>query len=150
MQLPHTCCVIKEDHCVRNLMSEQVVQRFIDGLTKLERDRDSEMLISTFAENCSVSNVVTPEEFKGRDGAREFWSRYRDTFGEVKSTFRNVVVSDGRATLEWSTEGTTVGGAPVNYEGVSVLEIEGDAITGFRAYFDDRKLSDQVAKEARA
>src|SRR5215217_2764699 len=112
-------------------MSEQVVRRFIDGLEKLEQSRDLEVLISAFAENCSVSNVVTPAEFKGREGARDFWAQYRDTFGQMQSTFRNVIVIEGRAALEWSTEGTTVGGEPVNYDGVSVLEIEGDAITRF-------------------
>jgi limonene-1,2-epoxide hydrolase len=131
-------------------MSEQLVRRFIDGLAKLEQSRDGEMLISTFAESCSVSNVVTAEEFKGREGARDFWTRYRDTFGEMKSTFRNVIVSEGRAALEWNTEGTTVGGEPINYDGVSILEIAGDAITRFRAYFDDRKLSGQIIKQARA
>ncbi|MFP5262928.1 MAG: nuclear transport factor 2 family protein [Blastocatellia bacterium] len=131
-------------------MSEQVVRRFIDGLARLEDARDSEALVSVFAEHCGVSNVVTSKEFEGREGAREFWTKYRKTFGEMKSTFRNVIVSGGRAALEWRTEATAAGGAPISYDGVSILEIEGGQVTRFRAYFDDKALGGQVIKEARA
>ncbi|HEX8090039.1 MAG TPA: nuclear transport factor 2 family protein [Blastocatellia bacterium] len=131
-------------------MSEQVVQRFIEGLARLEESRDSDTLVSVFAEHCGLSNVVTSKEFEGREGAREFWSQYRDTFGDMKSTFRNVIISGSRAALEWHTEGTTAVGASVSYNGVSILEIEGDQVTRFRAYFDDKALSGQIVKEARA
>jgi len=130
-------------------MSEQVAKKFIEALGKLEAGRDLDSIVSLFAESCEVGNIVSPEKFTGREGAREFWGeKYRDTFGEVRSTFRNVFATEGRAALEWMTEGTSKDGAPVSYEGVSLLEIEGELITRFRAYFDAGSLGRQILHKA--
>jgi ketosteroid isomerase-like protein len=128
-------------------MSQKIADKFIEALHKLEESRDLETITGVFAEDAEVGNIVAPEKFGGRDGAREFWTKYRDTFGEVRSTFRNVIVTDNCAALEWTTEGTTSGGAPIKYEGVSILEIKEEAITRFRAYFDAGDLGRQVAQE---
>ena len=125
-------------------MSEQVVEQFIEALEKLEASRDVEAIVAVFAERCEVGNIIAPEKFQGREGARAVWMKYRDTFGEVRSTFRNVIATDGRAALEWTTAGTAANGEPINYEGVSILEIEGDKVTRFQAYFDAGKLGEQV------
>lgn len=133
------------------MMSEQIAKRFVEALGKLETERDLESIVNLFAQDCEVGNVVSPEKFHGREGAREFWgSKYRDTFGEVKSTFRNVFVADKRAALEWTTEGTSNNGAHVSYDGVSILEIEGDAIKRFCAYFDAGRLGRQLSETAHA
>jgi limonene-1,2-epoxide hydrolase len=127
-------------------MSQQLAERFVEALGRLEAERDSEGIVSLFAEDCEVGNVVSPERFHGREGARQFWGeKYRDTFGEVRSTFRNVFAGEGRAALEWKTEGTTGEGTSVEYEGVSILEFEGDLIKRFRAYFDATDLGRQIA-----
>jgi hypothetical protein len=53
-----------------------------------------------------VGNVTVPRTFSGHDGLHEFWTSYRDTFGEMKSEFRNVFADDvGHAALEWNTSG---------------------------------------------
>ncbi len=72
-------------------MSEQIADKFTEALGRLESGRDLETIAALFAENSEVGNVVAPEKFNGRDGAREFWTKYRDTFGEVHSTFRNII-----------------------------------------------------------
>jgi ketosteroid isomerase-like protein len=107
-----------------------------------------EAMLALYADGSEVGNVNAPEKFTGREGAREFWTKYRDTFGEVRSTFRNRIITDTSAALEWTTAGTTAGGAPFNYEGVSILEIEGDCITRFRAYFDPEALGRQIERAA--
>ncbi|MGH9902674.1 MAG: nuclear transport factor 2 family protein [Pyrinomonadaceae bacterium] len=130
-------------------MSEQTAKKFIDALGGLEAERDLETITALFAPACEVGNVVSPEKFQGRDGAREFWgAKYRDTFGEVRSTFRNVFATDTRAALEWTTEGTARDGTPVEYDGVSILETDGELITRFRAYFDAGHLGRQLAGKA--
>jgi ketosteroid isomerase-like protein len=132
-------------------MSEQLANKFIEALGKLEAGRDLETIVSLFAEDCEVGNVVSPEKFSRRDGAREFWgAKYRDTFGEVRSTFRNVFATEGRAALEWATEGTSKDGAPVSYEGVSILEFDGELIARFRAYFDAGDLGRQILHKTQA
>ena len=125
-------------------MSKEVADRFIEALRRLEEDRDVEALVEIHTEDCDVGNVAVPKTFSGHGGLREFWTSYRNTFDEMKSEFRNVFADDaGRAALEWTTEGTS-NGNEVSYDGVSILEIEGDKISRFRAYFDPRRLTEQI------
>ena len=125
-------------------MSEQVARRFIAALEQLEQSRELDPIVETFAESADVGNVLVPERFSGKDGARQFWTDYRGVFGAVRSTFRNVITTDGRAALEWTTDGTSTDGKPFHYEGVSVLELEDDLITRFHAYFDPAALGRQI------
>ena len=125
-------------------MSKEVADRFIQALRKLEDERDVEDLVAVHTEDCAVGNVAVPRTFEGHDGLREFWTNYRETFGTMKSEFRNVFSDgDGHAAMEWNTTGTSNGGE-VSYDGVSILEIEGDKVRRFMAYFDARRLSEQV------
>jgi ketosteroid isomerase-like protein len=135
-------------------MSEQLVRRFIDGLHELERTGDPEPLVGTYAEESETSNVASERTFTGKDGARDFWTRYRGSFGEMESEFRNVIVAGDRAALEWTTGGTGPNGDPFRYDGVSVLEMTGEgeaaAVTRFRAFFDSAHLGRQIAPDAKA
>jgi hypothetical protein len=132
-----------------SIMSEQLAEKFVEALGRLEAVGELEPLVSLFADGCEVGNVVSPEKFHGREGAREFWgAKYRDTFGEVRSTFRNVFAAGDRAALEWTTEGTANDGAPLKYDGVSILEIDGGQIKRFCAYFDAGALGRQLTGKA--
>jgi ketosteroid isomerase-like protein len=125
-------------------MSKEVAERFKEALWKLEEDREVEALVEIHTEDCSIGNVAVPGTFDGHEGLREFWTNYRKTFDEMKSEFRNVFADDaGHAALEWTTNATEDGG-DVSYEGVSILEIEGDKVRRFMAYFDPRSLTDQI------
>lgn len=125
-------------------MSKEVADRFVKALRKLEEDRDVGPLVEIHAEDCDVGNVAVSRTFSGHEGLREFWTSYRSTFDEMKSEFLNVFADDvGHAALEWSTEGTSNDNR-VSYEGVSILEIEGDKVSRFRAYFDPRRLTEQI------
>lgn len=131
-------------------MSQETAEKFVEALGRLEAERDLDAIVALFAEGCEVGNVVSPEKFRGREGAREFWgAKYRDTFGEVRSEFRNVFATETRAALEWTTEGTANDGTPIRYEGVSILEIEGGQVTRFRAYFDAGSLGRQLVGKER-
>ena len=128
-------------------MSKEMADTFVAGLHKLEESRDVEALVALYADESEIGNIVAPEKFKGQAGAREFWTKYRDTFGEVHSEFRNIFATEDRAALEWHTTGTSTNGEPVEYEGVTLLEIEGDRITRSRAYFNAGALGRQIVKE---
>ena len=119
-------------------------QTFIDALRTLESDGDPEPLVELFADDAELGNVQADRAFHGRDGAREFWTQDRALFGEIASEFRATVAGDGRAALEWTRTGTTRTGDDVSYEGVSLLEFDGDAIARFRAFYDPRALGRQV------
>jgi ketosteroid isomerase-like protein len=124
-------------------MSKEVADGFVEALRKLEEEGDVEALVEIHTEDCEVGNVSVPQTFRGHDGLREFWTSYRSTFGEMKSTFRNVFATEEGSALEWTTEGTSNGDA-VSYDGVSILEIEGGKVRRFMAYFDTRDLTPQV------
>lgn len=130
-------------------MSEQIAKRFVEALGRLEAEGDLETITGLFADDCEIGNVVSPEKFKGVDGAREFWgAKYRDTFGGVRSTFRNVFAAANRAALEWTTGGTANDGTPIRYDGVCILETDGEKITRFCAYFDAGRLGRQLVGKA--
>ena len=119
-------------------------KQFIDALHKLESDRDLETIVNLFSEDCEIGNVVTEDK---DIGVKDFWTSYRESFGEVKSTFRNEIITDGVTALEWTTSGTNGEGHEFEYDGVSILKIEGDKITRFHAYFDPNKLGKQIVNE---
>ena len=125
-------------------MASGVTQTFLDALGALERDRNVERLVGLYADGAEIGNVVSPRRFAGPEGAREFWTTYRATFGEMESTFRNVIEGGGRSALEWTTTGTSPDGTPIEYAGVSILEIEGEQITRFWAYFNPTQLGHQL------
>jgi steroid delta-isomerase-like uncharacterized protein len=125
-------------------VSKEVADTFVEALRKLEEARNIDALVEIHTEDCDVGNVAVPRTFSGHDGLREFWKGYRDTFGEMKSEFRNVFADDGgHAALEWNTSGEA-NGKNVSYDGVSLLEIEDGKVSRFRAYFDPRALSTQM------
>lgn len=124
-------------------MAKEVADGFVEALRKLEENEDVEALVEIHTEDCEVGNVAVSQTFRGHDGLREFWTNYRKTFGEMKSTFRNIFATEEGAALEWTTEGTS-NGEDVSYDGVSTLEIEDGKVRRFMAYFDTRDLTPQV------
>jgi len=125
------------------LVSKGVADDFVEALRQLEDDRNVESLVEIHTEDCEVGNVAVSETFRGHEGLREFWTEYRKTFDEMKSTYRNVFATEEGAALEWTTEGTS-NGDTVSYEGVSILEIEGGMVRRFMAYLDTRDLTPQI------
>src|ERR687894_1789220 len=93
-----------------DMVETDVTQQFIDAFGALERERNVERITALFGPESEVGNIVSPRQFSGAEGARAFREGYRDALGEVATTFRNVIVSDGRAALERTTTGTSAAG----------------------------------------
>ena len=125
-------------------MSEQLAEKFIEALGELESSENADNIASLFADDSEIGNSTLTESFRGTNGAREFWTNYRKTFGEVKSEFKNKIISDNVSALEWKTTGTSADGNEINYGGVSVLETDGEKITRFFAYFNPSELGHQI------
>jgi ketosteroid isomerase-like protein len=120
-----------------------MARRFVEALGRLEQDSDLSPMLALFARDCEVGTVALLKE--GRQGVAEFWNHYRGTFGHMRSSFRNVIEAGGRIALEWETRGAAADGTPLHYEGMSILEVDGDAIRRFHAYFDPREIARQLA-----
>jgi hypothetical protein len=115
-------------------MAHELSEKFIDALNDLEANEKVENIVELFADNC-------------KDGARDFWTNYRKTFGEMKSEFKNKITAENVSALEWTTTGTSAEGHAINYDGVSILEADGDQIVRFFAYFNPAKLGQQIMEE---
>ncbi len=115
---------------------QAITEQFIAALADLHRNRESGLLVDLFAEDATLSRVGMPQQDHGKQGAREFWQRYRDVFDAIDTTFLHVANDDRVAFLEWTSEGTLRDGSDFRYQGVSVLEADGDLIDAFRTYYD--------------
>jgi len=110
------------------------------ALREAEESRDPSGLVELFTDDAELSILTRHEPRRGRAGARQFWAEYLHSFGKVQSQFRNVIEADGTAVLEWEAEVTLPTGRPINYRGVSILEVVGDRVRRFRTYYDTAAL----------
>lgn len=125
-------------------MAEQSkVRAFVNALRELEEERNVEPIAALFAEDATLFNPHIRRMNGARD-VRQFWKTYRLTFGSVHSEFRHVLETNECAMLEWKSTGTGPTGRAFRYDGVSVLEFEGERIKTFRTYFDPQALADQL------
>ncbi|CAN5690837.1 nuclear transport factor 2 family protein [soil metagenome] len=125
-------------------MEAQRAKTFIDALHRLEEQSDVEPIASLYTGGADISNPVVQHAHTGQEGARDFWTAYRDTFDTIHSDFHHVLEEADTAVLEWTSRGRSAAGEEFFYRGVSVLEFEGDRIAAFRAYFDPRQLGEQL------
>jgi steroid delta-isomerase-like uncharacterized protein len=131
-------------------MPSDIATRFIDALHALEDDRDAGALAGLYADDAVSGNTATTRTFDGPEGARAFWTGYRETFGDVRSDFRTVAAGDDAVSLEWTSTGTLAGGEQVSYEGVTVLALDGDGrIARSTAYFDPRAVVEHLSSALR-
>ena len=114
----------------------ELTKHFIDALTRLHESRDVEPLVELFADDATLTKAGLPHGQHGKDGARTFWTQYRDVFDDLSSDFSHTVTEDGIAYLEWSSTGTLRDGSDFRYDGVSVLEGDDESISAFRTYYD--------------
>lgn len=126
-------------------MSQEAAQGFIDALHELEQSGDPAALVARYADDCEVGNITATSSFHGHDGARRFWSEHRQLFDELQSKFRNVIVDDQRAALEWTIEGRAADGGDLAFSGVTLLEFQGELVKRSMAYFDPRQLGRQLS-----
>ncbi|HZB96954.1 MAG TPA: nuclear transport factor 2 family protein [Herpetosiphonaceae bacterium] len=128
--------------------AKQLTHQFIDALHRLEAGSGSDVedIVSLFGSEARLTNAALHgKELTGQDGAREFWSEYRRTFGQARSEFSHVIVDEHASALFWRTEGTGQDDRRLAYDGVSLLEWSDDGkITFFRGYYDTGELSREV------
>ncbi|HEY0734906.1 MAG TPA: nuclear transport factor 2 family protein [Herpetosiphonaceae bacterium] len=129
---------------------QQLAQQFIDALHALEQGDvgNVDQLAGMYSDDARLVNAalkLAGQERTGQDGARQFWTEYRRTFGEARSDFYQVTVNEQAAGLFWTTKGTGNDGQPMEYDGVSLLVFDDQGkIKLFRGYYDTRELSREV------
>lgn len=113
-----------------------LTKRFVSALDDLHRDGNVGRLVELFGDGATLNKAGMPHGQHGKDGARTFWQQYRRVFDQIDATFGHIVTDDGIAYLEWTSHGTLADGSEFGYDGVSVLESDGDTIRAFRTYYD--------------
>ncbi len=127
-----------------------LAQQFIVALHEFELGGadSADALIALFSTDARLTNSalkLSNVERQGIAGVREFWIKYRASFGELRSEFFQVTTNDCAAGLFWTSKGTDSNGQPVEYDGVSLLVFDEEGkIALFRGYYDTRQLSQTV------
>jgi len=79
---------------------------------------------------------LTQQTWEGEAGARAFWETYLGNFEKIRSEFTRSHEADGLGVMEWTASGRLRGGHPVEYRGVSLIELSGGQVAAFRTYYD--------------
>ena len=125
-----------------------LADRFITRLHQVEKgDADSIAgMVDMFADDAELVNPMMQHGpgkgvRSGRGEIEQFWREYSESFRDISSEFIDVTTSDRSAGLFWQASGADKTGRPVQYEGVSLLELNDTGrIARFKAYFDSRQL----------
>ena len=115
-------------------------ETFISALRAVEERGDLSEMVRLYGDDSELRNPTDDRPHTGPDGAERFWKAYRAAFERIHSDFHAIVEGDGQAMLEWTSRGRTAAGSDFEYDGVTVLEYEGDRVRRFRAYFDPSDL----------
>ena len=122
-------------------------ETFISALRAVEEQGDVSAMVRLYADDAELRNPTDQQPHTGPQGAEQFWTAYRHAFERIQSDFHAVVERDGQAMLEWTSRGRTATGNDFEYDGVTVLEYNGDRVQRFRAYFDPADLAVPMTPE---
>lgn len=117
------------------------------ALQQAEQTGDVEPLVQMFTDEAELRNLATAQPLKGVDGARQFWRDYLSAFQRIHSHFTDVLEHEGRAALEWISEGVLCNGEPITYRGISILEAGHGRVRRFRAYYDSAAFLPHGSKD---
>ena len=124
------------DHAVR----DETTRRFIAGLRKLEQDGNLDALADLFTEDAEVKSIDGHGPRTGPDGIRELFGEYLKQFDRISTTFTQVTEGENHAALEWSSDATLPGGHDITYTGITVIDLDGESVSGFRTCYDSAAL----------
>ncbi|MET0693316.1 MAG: nuclear transport factor 2 family protein [Propionibacteriaceae bacterium] len=114
----------------------ELTEQFISALHQLHADSDATALVALFSADATLTKLGDHNEAHGADGAEKFWQDYRAVFADIEATFTHTTADESTVALEWTSTGSLANGHPLSYSGVSVLEGDGEQISGFRTYYD--------------
>ncbi|MGZ8457483.1 MAG: nuclear transport factor 2 family protein [Gemmatirosa sp.] len=121
--------------------------RFVAALRRVEDEGDVDAMVALYADDAVLRSPTERASHTGAEGARRFWTAYRQSFETVRSRFHAVLESDTRIMLEWTSDCRTAAGADTSYSGVSCIETRDGAIVRFHTYFDPAQLHAAVPME---
>ena len=116
-----------------NHISDSRARAFAAALRAFEQDADPAELTRLFATDATLMRLDGRGE---RGDPAGFWREYRGQFNELSTTFSNAVEGTDQIALEWATSATLTDDRPISYQGVTVLDLDGEKIVRLRTYYD--------------
>jgi ketosteroid isomerase-like protein len=120
-------------------ISDDRARTFATALQTFEKDGDASSFAKLFAADAVTQRFDARGERRGE--VEQFWQEYRGQFDKISTTFYAVVEGGDRFALEWTSEGTLTDGRPLQYRGVTVIDLDGDKITTLRTYYDSAQFA---------
>jgi hypothetical protein len=106
--------------------------RFMETLKSIESGAEPDPLIALFSDDAQLVNL-TKQHLHYPDTSENlpltaalFWKNYLRAFDHIETHFTNVITAgDGRAVvLEWRAVGSLPNALPIEFNGISILELE--------------------------
>lgn len=130
-----------------NVQSD-TARRFMAALSELEQSGDTGPMAQLFTDDAPVESIDGMGPRQGKDGIMALFTTYRDQFEEVATTFTRVTESSSGAALEWRTSATVRDGRHVDYTGMTVIDLDGDRVSGFRTCYDSAALLERPSADS--
>lgn len=121
-------------------ISDARARAFATGLQTFEKDGDVAAFAALFTDDAVTQRFDARGERRGE--VAEFWQEYHAQFQTISTTFYDVVEGGDRFALEWISDATLTDGRPLQYRGVTVIDLNGDdKVTKMSTYYDSAQFS---------
>ena len=120
-------------------ISDDRAQAFATGLQTFEKDGDVAAFAALFADDAVTQRFDARGERSGE--VAQFWQEYHAQFQSISTTFYDVVEGGDRFALEWTSDATLTDGRPLQYRGVTVIDLNGDKISKLSTYYDSAQFA---------
>ena len=120
-------------------ISDDRARRFAAGLHDLDESGDAAAFAEQFTDDAVTQRFDARGERRGE--VEQFWREYHAQFRSISTTFYDVVEGGDRFALEWTSDATLSDGRPIQYRGVTVIDLDGDKITKLSTYYDSAQFA---------
>ena len=120
-------------------ISDDRARSFADALQSFEKDGDAAALAVQFTSDAVTQRLDARGERRGE--VEQFWQEYHAQFDSISTTFYDVVEGGERVALEWTSDATLTDGRPLQYRGVTIVDLDGDKIIKLRTYYDSAQFT---------
>ena len=127
-------------------ISDDRARTFATALQTFEKDGDVAAFAALFADDAVTQRFDARGERRGE--VEQFWREYHAQFRSISTTFYDVVEGGDRFALEWTSDAELSDGRPIQYRGVTVIDLDGDKITRLRTYYDSAQFAATTATTA--
>lgn len=125
-------------------ISDDRARTFASALQTFEKDGDAAAFAELFTDDAVTQRLDARGERRGE--VEQFWQEYRAQFDSISTTFYDVVEGGDRVALEWTSDATLSDGRPLQYRGVTIIDLDGDdKISKLRTYYDSAQFTTSTA-----